>query len=343
MHDVITEAQYRKLIGKTAGKAFLFFGEEDYLKQHTVKLTREQISPDETFALFNDVTIDAIDYTPDALLGAMMPPPMMAEGKLILLRGLDFTSIKKEDLDPLIEALALLPEYDYNTVILQVPSGLITEEKKKTPTVFQRLCEVAIPVRFDPSTPAKLAAWCVRHFAHYGVQADGALCADLVAFVGRDMYRLAGEIQKLSYYVLAHERTTLCAADIQMVAVGAKETDTYALSNAVAARDQRAALEALDVMKFRRDPPLLILAGLAGTLCDIYTARAYMDAGRTREEIIPIVRNDYRATLMWRAAARTDAARITRAIELCAAADAKVKRSNSNKDYSAIEHLICAL
>ena len=113
--EIITEAEYRKLIGKTAGRAFLFFGEEDYLKAYDIKATREQVCPDPSFAVFNDITLDAIDFTADKLLDAMTPPPMMADERLILVRGLDFTTIKTAELDALIEALALLSEYDYNT------------------------------------------------------------------------------------------------------------------------------------------------------------------------------------------------------------------------------------
>ena len=125
MFDTVSEAQYRRLIGKTAGRAFFFFGDEDYLKLHAVRVTRESVCPDPAFAVFNDIVIDATDYSADALLNAMTPPPMMADGRLILVRGLDLTAMKQGEVDALCETLALLPEYDFNTVLVLIPAGNI--------------------------------------------------------------------------------------------------------------------------------------------------------------------------------------------------------------------------
>ena len=73
MNQIMTEADYRKSIGKTAGRAFVLFGDEDYLKAHAIKKTREAICPDEAFAVFNDITLDALDFSADKLLDAMTP------------------------------------------------------------------------------------------------------------------------------------------------------------------------------------------------------------------------------------------------------------------------------
>lgn len=344
MNAIISEAEYRKQIGKTAGRAYLFFGEEDYLKQHAVKLTRESISPDEAFAVFNDVTIDAVDYSADMLLNAMTPPPMMADGRLILLRGLDFTAMKTSELDALVETLALLPEYDCNTVIIHVAVGLINEGylPKSPSTVLKKLSEVAIPVRFEASTPARLAAWCAKHFAHHGVRAESADCAFLVSFVGRDMYRLSAEIEKVAYYVRAHGREVLTGEDIRAVAVPTVTEEAFALSNAICARDYRAALEALAVMKFERVEPTIVMGDLSRTLCDMYAVRILLDAGKSKAEIAAALKlHEYKTGLLMRAVSGADAAHLSRTVALCSEADLRLKRASS--DYDAIEQLICSL
>ena len=344
MNTVITEAEYRKLIGKTTGKAYLFFGEEDYLKNHAVKLTREQLCPEPAFAFFNDVTIDAVDFTVDGLLNAMTSPPMMAEGKLILLRGMELGAMKKEELEPLLESLALLSEYDYNTVIIQTAAGFFDAGTQKKPSaLLKAVAEVAVPVRFDPITPARLVAWCGKHFAHYGVSADPVACQYLISFAGRDMFRLSAEIKKIAHYVLAHGRNALVQQDIDMVAVPELNVDTYALSNAILSFDCRTALDALAVMKFERQKPEWVLASISGTLCEIYIARVFMNEGRMQADIAPFIKGgDYKVKLVMRAAASTDVSRLTRVIGLCAEADAKIK-GTSLDDYAVLERLICSL
>ena len=345
MNQIITEADYRKLIGKTAGRAFVLFGDEDYLKSHTVKKTREAICPDEAFAVFNDITLDALDFSADKLLDAMTPPPMMADERLIVVRGLNPSNMKAAELDALIEALALLPEYNYNTVLLHVAAGLIDERglPKRVPTVLKKLSEVATPVQFPASTDGRLAAWASKHFAHLGVSVSPADCAFLVAYAGKSMYLLANEIEKICYYVLSKGRNEANADDIRLVAVPTMEMDTFALSNAILEGRTERALDALAVLKFERTDPVIVMGELSRTLCDMQAMRLYLDAGKSIKEIAKLLggMHEYKAGLLARAVSRTDPARLLRAVELCAEADAALKRSST--DYAAIEKLICAL
>ena len=344
MNAIITESEYRKLIGKTAGRAFVFYGEEDYLKSYDIKATREAICPDPAFAVFNDVTLDALDFTPDKLLDSMAPPPMMADGRLILVRGLDFTATKAADLEALMETLALLPEYDYNTVIIHVAAGLIDEgySTKKPGTVLKKLCEVATPVYFAASTDARLAAWAGKHFAHLGVTVSPADCAFLIAYSGKSMYLLANEIEKVAYYVLEGGRTEATAEDIRRVAVPVAQVDAFSLSNAILAGRTADALNALSVMKFERTEPTVIMGELSRTLCDMQIVRLYLDAGKSTGEIASLLKmHEYKTGLLVKAVSGANPARLTRAVTLCAEADAALKLSSGN--YAPIEKLICSL
>ena len=344
MNAIISEAEYRKQIGKTAGKAYLFFGDEDYLKVHAVRLTRENLCPDPAFAVFNDVTIDAVDYTPEGLLAAMSAPPMMTDGKLVLLRGLDFTAMKQSEIDGLVEALAMLSEYDLTTVVIYVAAGLIDAGylPKRPSPLFKRLAEVAVPVQFDTVSGARLVAWCAKHFAHFGVTAGPDECRALLDLAGQNMFVLASEIEKLAYYVRANGRAALTVADVRGVASPQYSINAFALSNAVLSGNYKEALEALAVMKFERAEPTVVLGELSRTLCDMHAVRLLLDAGRTTKEIADILKqNEYKVGLTVRAVSRVSAERITRAVDLCAAADLSLKRSAG--DYAAIETLICSL
>ena len=80
--DVIKEDAFRKQLKNGLSGGYLFFGEEDYLKSFSIRAAREAVCSDETFAVFNDVQLAPIDYTPSALLSALMPPPMMSAIKV---------------------------------------------------------------------------------------------------------------------------------------------------------------------------------------------------------------------------------------------------------------------
>ncbi|MBE6594548.1 MAG: DNA polymerase III subunit delta [Ruminococcaceae bacterium] len=343
MFPMITEAEYRKQLNRIPGRAFLFFGDEDYLKGVALRLSREALCPDPSFAIFNDVTIDALDYTPEKLLDAMMPPPMMTEARLILLRGIDFTSFRDE-LDDLLEVLAQLADYDYNTVIIHVAAGLIEEGNisKKPSTIMKRFAEVATPVHFPAQTDARLAVWAGKHFEHLGVTAAPPLCAELIAYAGRSMFVLASEIEKLACYVKAKGRNTLERDDIYTVAAPNTVIDAFSFSNAILDGNSAKALEALSVMKFERRDPILILGEISSNLANIYRVRLLLDEGKTKPEIVSVLKlHDYKVGLLMRSAARTDATRLARILSLTAEADAAVKRTYN--DYAPIERLISIL
>ena len=86
--NMIKEADFRKAIKSEPDKAYLFFGDEDYMKSFAVTTARDAIVPDPSFAFFNEIKLDSFSYSPEALTDALMPLPMMADRKLILLSGL---------------------------------------------------------------------------------------------------------------------------------------------------------------------------------------------------------------------------------------------------------------
>lgn len=344
MFNIINEGDFRALVGKTAGRAFLFFGEEDYLKATTLRALRKSVSPDEAFAMFNDVTLDTPDFDAEKLLDAVSAPPMMSEERLVVVRGLDLAGLKATEREALDGVLAQLETYNYTTLVLYAPSGSIDEGAlpKRPSAALKKWQSVLTPVWFAAPTEARLAKWTAQHFGHFGVRADPAFCALFVSYVGQSMYVLAGEIEKTAYFVLAAGRDAVTEADMRAAASPALACDAFALSNAILDGNHRAALSALAVLKFERVEPTVVLGEIARTLADMQSARYLLDAGRGKAEIAAALRiHEYRAGLLSRAAARTDAARLARAVRLCAEADLSLKRASA--DFSPIERLICSL
>ena len=117
--DVISNLEFSKRIKENPDGNYLFYGEEDYLKSHAVKSLKEAMGIDEALEIFNYVTLDVLDYTPDKLIDILSMPPMMAEKKLVVLSGLNIKKMtNKSDFNELLDALAHLDEFDYNVLVL---------------------------------------------------------------------------------------------------------------------------------------------------------------------------------------------------------------------------------
>ena len=340
--ELIKEDVFRKQLKKGLDGAYLFFGEEDYLKSFALSAAREAMCPDPTFALFNDVRIDALDYSAGALLDALMPPPMMAEKKIVTVSGLDLGSLRAHEIDDLCEALSALRDYDYNVVILSVPAGRMEEGNlpKKPSALLSRLSEYLTPVRFEPISGARLIAWVGKHFQHHGVEADPALCAYLIEFCGKSMFTLSAETEKLSYYVLQHGRRTVTREDVDTVSVSELSAGTFALANAILDGKYQEAMSALEVMRFRREDPVILLSDISRVLCDLVIIKSLQEEGMQPGEIATLLKmNEFRVKIYYSSAAGKSLKKLRRAVELCSAADLTLKQS-SLPDYLVIERLI---
>ena len=120
--EIIKEEAFRKQLKKGLSGAYLFFGDEDYLKSFSLKSARSLICDDPSFAIFNDIQIDPLDYSANTLVNALMPLPMMVEKKIVTINGLSISSLKGSEVDELIDAISAINEYDYNVLIISVPA-----------------------------------------------------------------------------------------------------------------------------------------------------------------------------------------------------------------------------
>ena len=342
---MIKEDEFRKQLKNGLSGGYLFFGEEDYLKSFALGAAREALCSDPTFAFFNDVRIDALDYSAAALLDALMPPPMMAEKKLITVTGLNLDGFRASEIDDLCEALDSMKEYDYNVVILSVPASQLDEGNlpKKPSGLLIRLAEHLTLVRFEPITGARLAGWVGKHFRHHGVGADPAVCSYLIDFCGKSMFTLSSETEKLAYYVLQHGRQTVTREDVNTVCVSELTADTFALANAVLDGKGEEAMKALEVMRFRREDPVIILAEISRVICELVTVKAMAEEGMQAGEIAAMLKkNEYQVRLYYTAAAGKSMKRLRRAVGLCSDADLSLKQSGL-QGYLLIERLIGVL
>ncbi len=340
--NIIKESEFRKEIKTNPQNGYLFFGDEDYMKSFAVETAISAVSPEPSLSFFNEIRLDSFSYSPEALVDAMMPAPMMTDRKLILLSGLDFTSMKQSELDALCRALESLDEYDYNTLIINTSAdrfdaGILP---KRPSSALTKLSEHLTPVLFEKNTPAKLATWVGKHFEHNSVKADPAVCSLLIERCGRDMFKLASETDKLSFYVLSKGRSEVTSSDVINVAVPAAEYDAFALTNAIGSGKRSEALDILRDMKQRKLDPIMIISEITRTVCDMTSVALLAADGLTSREISDALKiHEYRISLIQRGLPSLDSCK--HMLALCRSADLEIKGASDG--FSIIERLICSI
>lgn len=350
--EIIGEAELRKKIKSNGAEGvYLLFGEEDYLKNYSAKMIRESVSVDETFAVFNEITIDGADFTPHALADAMSSLPFGADKKIIWLRGLSFSSMKSADSENFLSVISSVEELDHNVIVITVPPGEIdTGSLPKRPSpLLKKLAQYMTLVYFSEQTPAKLSQWAARHFAHFGISASSSLCSALVERCGRSMYILSSEIEKLAYYTLSKGGDTASMRDLEFVTIPELNCDTFALTNAVIAGDRAGAVGVLEVLKFRRVEPQYIIGEISSTLWAMSKVSA---AAETLNDVKAIAAktgiHEFRVGMFLNALgdlsrSKSGKERLYQAIALCSDADEKLKSGYSARDYAPIEIMLCSI
>ena len=343
---ILKEADFRKELKSSATGGYLFFGEEDYMKSASIRMARGSVTEaDPAMAAFNDIHMDGLDFTTSAFLDALAAPPMGGDRKVITVTGLHFNTLRAAELDKLCEALAEIRDYPYNLVIFSAAADALDGGSlpKKPSELLTTLGEYLCPVYFERNTPAKLAGWVQKHYLHNGVQASPAVCQFTVEFCGRNMFTLAGEIDKVSFYVLAKGRNLATEEDIRIAAIPAMEYDAFAFTNAIMERRRADALDILTDLKLRRVEPLYVLSEVSRVVCDLMAIRTMADGGRTAAEIASALKmHEYRVGLYLKQARKTDPEILRNAVTACQAADHALKRS-AGDGYGAIERVICTL
>lgn len=343
MTQIIKEADFRKQIKSAPRSGYLFFGEEDYMKKFALDMAVEAISPDPAFAFFNEIRLDSFSYSPEVLMDALMPAPMMADRKIIILSGIDFISMRATELDALCKTLDSLADYDYNTLIINTSADRFDEGilPKRPSATLQKLSEYLIPVQFEKNSPARLASWVAKHFEHNGVSAPNEVCSFIIERCGRDMFNLANETDKLSFFVLSDGRREVTQEDVLTVSIPVGEYDAFAFTNAIGARRRDDALEILGDMKLRRQEPIFIIGEISRTVCDMLTIAVLRSEGLTQREISASTGiHEYKVGIILRTLPQEEMCR--RMLERCRAADLEIKTFRSD-GYAVLEKLICTI
>ncbi len=342
--NIIKESDFRTRLKGGLSGGYLFFGGEDYMKSFALSSARLSVCSDETFAIFNDIRIDSLDYSASALLDALIPPPMMDEKKIVTVSGLNINALRQTEIDALCEALAELEKYDYNVLIISVPAEQIEEGNlpKRPSAILTRLSEYLTPVYFEPVSGARLVSWVGKHFEKGGVHASSAVCSALIDYCGRSMFVLSSETEKLAYYVLWNGRTEVTAEDIKNVSVAEISADTFALANAIVDGRYEDAMNAFGVMKFRRVEPVVIMSEVSRVICDLVSVKALSAEGLSPSGVASALKmNEYKAKIYVNGISGKSEKKLRRAVELCSEADLALKLSPQG--YVAIEKLICSL
>ncbi len=340
----MTPNEFGKLIKENIHGVFLFYGEEQYLKQHYINLTKKTISPDGANVMSLSGEGLSLTQICQQIMDMASMPSMDMSSRFLNIYDVEWKKTKEDELDFFEDCMTELSSFEDVVIVFDTrPENFDSGTDKKPSKLLSRINKYIKTVNFAKEPPARLAAWIQKHFAAYKVEADPNVCNFLVKYCGRDMTTLNHEITKLVAYVLQNGKKTVTETDIHTVSSSVNEIDTFDFSNAILNGDTERAFSILTDMKLHKEKPELILGSIASTYSNLYTVKILLEAGMLAPEIIKETgMHEYKAKLYIKRANVLSKKGIEKAIELCHDADIKIK-SGSLDSYNILDVLLIKL
>lgn len=326
------------LSGGDLGCAYIFYGEESYLREYYLGELRKKLIP-EGFEEFNFHALEGKDLTVQSLVEMAEAMPMMAERTLLIVSDYDIFKLAEDQREKLIAFLGDIPEYCCVVFVYDTVEYKPNRTMKKLCTAITDNVQA---VEFKAADSSDLVAWIARRFKALGKEIDRQTAEYLIFTCGGLMTGLVPEIAKIGAYA---KGKIITQKDIDAVADPILSAEVFKLSDAVLQGNYDLAASILgDLLKMQQEP-IMILAALGSQLRRIHTARLALDSGRDKYWLMELweMKSDYPAKLLMTAAKRTSAEWCADSVKMCQVLDRRLKSERGIDAAGELKSLLIAL
>ena len=279
-----------RIKSKEISGVYLFYGDEEYTKNHYCKqissaagemLNVTSIYGNEfEFSQFISVcetnAIESFDMFSAFDDNENNDENQSKSFRVIKLYNPDLSSLSKKDTDYFTEFLSQPPK---NTVIIfYLYSG---EEEALTKSIYKKLSELALTVNFkrESVSSSTLITWILRHFSKEKLNCDRHVAVHICQTVGNSMTDLKNEINKLIQYVHYENRDTITIEDVNFICIKSVDAQIFDISNGAMMGNFTKAARALEVLRDKKESPILILGTIAKSLRDLCITESHIKNG----------------------------------------------------------------
>ena len=244
-------------------KAYLLYGEEDYLKRMYKHKLVNAISGDDSM---NYSYYEGKDTDVNDIKDTSFTMPFFAERRLIVIED---SGMFKTSSEAMADVVKEAPE---TTIFVFVDS-----EVDKRNKLFKTVNDVGYVCEMKSQTEADLSNWVRRIFRESGRDISDRDRALFIAKSGFNMDNLRNEADKLIAYT--EGRNIITSADIDAVCVTQTEDRVFDMINAIATKDRGKVMRLYGDLLALKEAPLKILALLGKQFSTLLAVREMLDLG----------------------------------------------------------------
>ena len=259
--------------------AYLFFGEEEYVKQQALHQAIEAlVNP-----LLKDLNYTQIDGTQvdlDTIINACETLPFMADKRLVIVKDLSILNGKSDgDIDE-NRFLDYIKNMSETTCLILYCRGSIDKRKK----IYRYIYSTGKALEFQHLNDRELYTWINQTVERQGKKIAYDAIRHLVDLVGNNLEDISNELKKVISYV--GERTVIDVETMEQIIVPTLEQSIFTLVDAIGEKKTHEALMVLGNLIYGRGQAIQpILAMIARQFRLILQSKSYHEMGYTYETI----------------------------------------------------------
>lgn len=315
----------KDLSAGTLGSCYVFYGEEDFLRDHYLELLRKKLIP-KGMEDFNLHIFQGKDLDVQTLMDAVDAFPMMCERTLILVYDYDLYKSESRR-DALTSLFSDIPDY----VCLVFIYDLMEYKSSGNTKLGKLVKQKAEIIHFQPQSQSDLNAWIRRKFKKYGKDIGNPEAEYLTFLCGGLMTGLSSEIDKIANYAAG---SGITKADIDAVADPVLDARVFQMTDAISSRDFRRSMAILSDLYLMNTEPIMILSVLGRQLRQLWSARLALENRMSQSDLAIVwdMKSSWQSQKMLDSARRFDLRWCRQAVVLCAECDLAMKSTGLDSE-----------
>lgn len=319
---------------------YLFFGEEEYLKQFYIKkiCSKFVLPGSETFSLRK---YDGKENTLGDVFEGADSMPFMSDYCVIIAHDFPLDSLNTEQKEQLTAFLDNQP--DTSIVVFWMDSIELSAKNSKHKWAIDNFTKKATAVEFQKYTRAGLVKTLVAYASKQGCKMADSAASYLIDVSGDSLNILFNEIEKVASF--AGQGNEIKREHIDEIAVRSLEAKVFDLSKFILSGNPRAALELLHTLMQLKAEPIDIFAVILMSFVDIYRAKTALSGGENANypaKFFDYKNKEFRLTNGAKFAAKLTDAQIRECFDCFSRSDRLLKGSSQSGEMI-LERLIVEL
>lgn len=241
-------------LGKEPGGVFYLHGEDYFRKDQALRaLVDAHLDP--ATSDFNHDRVRGGETDAETLASLIATPPMMAEWRVVVVRGVEALANSKHAREVLLEAARNPPPGLALILSCTVPAG----SKAK---FYTELAKHARSVEFRAITEADVPGWLMKRAKdEHGIEMELDAARALGAAIGTNLGVLSQEMGKLAEFI--GDRGTIGRADVEAAGTVLPSQDRWQWFDLVGERKFEAARAGVPILLGQGDSGVSLVIGLA--------------------------------------------------------------------------------